>query len=119
MTTPNTTEKPRITLTPLEKTVVHTPTQQDYDTLMRVYECGGWITINGKIPTKFPSHFPSFFEYAYDAGICRGQREKFGWWSTNQAIEDDKTVILPEDFYEIQNVSLRQILQINRWFDAR
>jgi len=34
--------KPILELTSLKKTAVNSKTQEEYDTLMQVYECGGW-----------------------------------------------------------------------------
>ena len=45
--------KPKLDLTPIEKTTVYTPTQEDYWDLMRVYECGGWKwSVGRSLPTQ-------------------------------------------------------------------
>jgi len=38
-------------LEPLEEIAIHTPTQKEYDTLMKVFEAGGWKWFSGELPT--------------------------------------------------------------------
>jgi len=40
-----------IDLEPLEEIAIHTPTQKEYDTLMKVFEAGGWKWFSGELPT--------------------------------------------------------------------
>jgi hypothetical protein len=103
------TQKPRITLTPLERTVINTPTKQEYTTLMRVYECGGWKWEEGVSPTY--RGMP--WDFSETICIRANDEPRYGFRDEYE----DYTIILPEDFYEIQKVSLRQLLQINRWFE--
>jgi hypothetical protein len=102
-------QKPNIKLTPLEKTVVNTPTRQDYTTLMRVYECGGWKWEDEESPTF------SAVPWNFSETMCIRAEDKPRYGFKDEY--EGYNIILPEEFYEIQKVSLRQILQINRWFE--
>ena len=117
-------EKPTIKLTPLEKTVVNTPTQHDFDTLMRVYECGGWKWDGDMLPTEVTlPHVETIgvgLQTCLTTGTYNGKSEgKFAWCKFNEARQDNKRIILPEEFYEIQRVTLRQVIEVNRYFDMR
>lgn len=115
MTNETQTQKPTIKLMPLEKTVVNTPTRQDYTTLMRIYECGGWKWNGGGTPTL--CNLEKIYE-KYARKTCIEIRNDFHFaHSEYYKRAQICTVLLPEEFYEIEKVSLRDILKINRWFD--
>ena len=48
--------KPRLSLSPSLKAVVHTPTREAYDLLMRVCECAGYVWPWG-VPSTLRSHY--------------------------------------------------------------
>lgn len=115
-------EKPTIKLTPLEKTVVSTPTLQDFDILMRVYECGDTIRLwdSRLLPTQ-----GKFFQtYKSETCVCETFFSSFkssslSYASKEHFLDAGTRIILPEEFYEVQKVTLRQIIEVNRYFDTR
>ncbi|MDO8516987.1 MAG: hypothetical protein Q7S33_02575 [Nanoarchaeota archaeon] len=113
--------KPIIQLTPLEETAVNTSTQEDYDTLMRVYECGGWKWGNGSKPTMGNNWNSYKANYCIDLGIhyrtkakgefCGGSME---WNSSN-----NWTIISPKDFYQIQKITPEMLNEISKFFEKK
>ena len=105
-------EKPKITLSELEKTVVHTPTLEEYDTLMQVYECGRWKWVGENLPTGHNNwnvykeetciRVKSGFTYGYE-GYCR---------------KEGYDVILTQEFYDTQNITQENINEINSYFET-
>lgn len=114
-----TTQKPVINLRPLERTVVNTPTQQDYTTLMRVLECSGWRWCAGDQDTrKDPTNLNWWNLYKEETCIGDHLSCKSLHLYPKRSTGGIK-VILPEEFYRIEKVTLKDIFQINRWFDTR
>jgi len=117
--------KPILNLTVMWKKAVNTPTQESYDQVMKVYECGGWTWDDSSkttLPTKrrirwndekeetcidagvnYPSSDEGKFEYADKVWF-----EKFGC-----------KIITPQEFYDSQNPPITQemIDEVNTWFD--
>jgi len=113
--------KPILSLTPLEKTAVNTPTQEDYDVLMQVYECGGWKWNLGELPTQFnclnlykekTCVYAGIDFFSKRTGIIRFNDMDF-------YRENDWKVIFPQEFYDTQNpkIHLKMLKEINKWFD--
>lgn len=46
-------KNPELNLTILKNTIVNVPTQERYDTLMQVYELGGWKWASKRAPTDY------------------------------------------------------------------
>ncbi len=112
--------KPQLNLTPMKETAVNTQTQEQYDILMQVYECGGWKWEAGNNqPTK------SNYFNEYGRGNCMeggisyisGKFEKFGFTNNEFYREKGWDVISTQEFYKKQNVSREMLDEINRWFD--
>lgn len=105
--------KPKITLKQLKKTSVHTPTQEEYNILMQVYECGGWIWIGGDLPTLGNQWV------MYGEKTCIRAQNKFLY-------EDEKyyreimgcKVISIEKFYDKQKITPGNIAKIKNYFET-
>jgi len=116
-------EKPTIMLKPLDHVAIHTPTRQDYKTLMRVCECADWNWCRGDQPIgQAPTKFDGWKCYKEETCIsddlhCKALHYTSRSGINNFLLRQGYKILLPEDFYEFQKLSLRQILQINRWFD--
>lgn len=117
------TAKPTIKLTSLENTVVYIPTQEDYNQLMKVYECGGWLWYDGKLPTEI--NLWEEFRHegtCVDAGIYGIDEDKkvegkFGGKHIDFFERFNRKQIYPEDFYKIQGITSDMIDEICEWFD--
>ena len=107
--------RPIIKLTPLEKTAVHTPTQESYDTLMQVYECGGWKWSNGKLPTSEDYWEDEKEKTCVDAEFLGGGGFRYSSKDYNLAI--NWNILQPQEFYNKQNITDAQIKEINEYFE--
>jgi len=103
--------KPKITLKELKETAVNTLTQEIYNTLMQVYECGGWKWYGGDLPTQ-----DNYWTY-YKGKTCIRVKNEFSY-------EDEKyyrktigyKIISTKRFYKIQNITPDMLGEINKWF---
>ena len=110
--------KPEITLTTLKETAVNPQTQEQYDTLMQVYGCGGWRWIDGILPTE-QNYWSKYKEKTcVDAGISYlGNFERRFLFGDRKFFEEYKrNIISTKDFYKKQNISQDQIKEINQYF---
>lgn len=117
-------EKPTIKLIPLENIVVYTSTQESYNQLMRIYECGGWEWYEGKLPTELNLWKNYRNETCVDAGIFGVNEDekvegKFGGKHIDFFKRFDKEIIHTGDFYARQDPPITQEMldEINKWFD--
>lgn len=101
--------KPKITLNPLEKTAVHTPTQKEYKTLIQVYECGGWIWGLKDLPTQHN------YWRKYKEKTCISAQHKFGFGTAGVGFKEED-ILSTQKFYDIQNITQEKIKEINKWF---
>jgi hypothetical protein len=105
--------KPVLKLISLEKTVIHTPTQKDYDTLMQIYETGNWWNCllnevstdnNFLSDTKKDTCIKAEQSYSYDS---KEYYEKIGLG-----------IISTKQFYNIQKITPKMIQELNEWYDT-
>ncbi|MCK4650458.1 hypothetical protein KAT36_04480 [Candidatus Pacearchaeota archaeon] len=104
--------KPKLNLTSLEGTGVRVPTQEEYDTLMQVYECGGWDWNHGKLSTSFNCW------NKYEEETCVRAEERFVYANNEFYIERNQKILSTSEFYDIQKINLEMIKEINQWFDG-
>ena len=104
-------------LMPLEKTVVNTSTQKDYDLLMQVYEIEGWEDDVGKLPTT--RNYWNKEEICVSVGIdfVSGRKRFFGYAHKNFYQAERWKIISLQEFYNLQNISPEMINEINEWFE--
>ena len=113
--------KPRLSLSPSLKAVVHTPTREAYDLLMRVCECAGYVWYGGDRPTakdyyevkagetcihlEFTENFTTKKRTPYVAyadrvySLCHSPKE---------------VILSPEEFYAEQQISPALLEEISR-----
>ena len=103
--------KPKLNLTPLELTAVHTPSQNEYDDLIQVYECGGWKSNSGNLPTSI-----NYWMHEKEE-TCVRAKEIFAFWDIESYQKDGWDVISPQEFYNEQGINQEQIQEINKWFE--
>lgn len=103
--------KPKIKLKPLEKTVVNTPTQKKYNTLMQVFECGGLVWANEDLPTQnnYWDHYREKTCIDAENEFKRGRKEFYQ--------EEGYKVISSQEFYGIQKITPKKIGKIEEWFE--
>ena len=96
--------RPKLDLIPLEKTAVNTPTQQEYNTLMQVYECGGWEWLGGDLPTQDNIWKNQRKETFVLAGVLYEENRKniFQYGKKCQHLFNDWSIISPKEFYDTQ-----------------
>jgi len=112
--------KPVLKLIPMEKILVHTPTQEEYVELMRVFECGGWRYLGGSLPTKYNYWKYNREETCISAGmnyLMGGEVGKIGYQDKQICLNEGCKVILPNEFYEIEGVTPEIRKEINEYFD--
>jgi len=103
--------KPKLSLAPLEQKVVNTETQEEYDTLMQVYECGGWKWNGGSLPTQFSRWGMSKMKTCVRTGTDFTYTDK-------QFYQDNSLeVISTQEFYDVQNINSEMIKEINEYFE--
>ncbi|MEK6844645.1 MAG: hypothetical protein AABX44_00125 [Nanoarchaeota archaeon] len=109
-------EKPKLNLTPLEKTVVEMLTQKEYDELMQVYEAGGWKWRSRDLPT-FYNYFTKNKEKIIfvDAGISYSQDLKEFFEYRYEKLVNYETISV-ERFYEIQKITQKDLIELNEYF---
>jgi hypothetical protein len=106
------TGKPQIELIVLEKTVVHTPTQEEYDVLMQVYEGGGWEWNGGDMPTD-----GNPWDW-YTVGTYVEVDKCISYDSKSIYKEERYNIISPQKFYETQGITSDTLTEINNWFET-
>ena len=102
--------KPKIKLTPLEKTAVEALTQKEWDTLMQVYECGGWKWYNKSLPTTLNK-----WELDKEE-TCVIAEDEFGYRDRNSFLEMGCKVISPNNFYDKQKITRDKLNEIKNYF---
>jgi len=89
---------------------INIPTQKDLDTLMQVYECGGWKWYSGRKPTTFYywGKFADKTTILWDNDFIYGSKFLAA------------KIISPQEFYDLQDPKITpgMIKEINKWFDA-
>ena len=105
--------RPIIKLTPLEETAVNTPTQESYNTLMQVYECGGWKWVNGDLPTSGNL----FWKSNKEKTCVRGENE-FAY-GTKDNYKESWEILPTQEFYNKQNITDDMIKEINEYFESK
>ena len=109
--------KPTIKLTLLKKTVVHTPTQEKYDTLMQVYECGGWRWASEDLPTSLNCWEARGGEMAIKVGTSDKDKKGFLIYGMVGSYESEGfQIISTQEFYNKQNITDNMIKEINNYF---
>lgn len=115
--------KSKLNLTPIKKTAVHTPTLEDYNTLMQVCECGGWKWYNERLSTawdirdQWKEETCVFTEAIYENGVGICSKGIIYYCDRELFQEENWDVISTSKFYEIQKVTPEMIKELNEWFN--
>jgi len=110
----NENRRPILILKELEKTAIHTPTQNGYDTLMQIYECSDrkWIE-DIILPTEFNAW------KGYGEKTCVQAYNKFQYGDIEEVNEyGNYKIITSKEFYEIQKITQEIIQEISQWFET-
>src|SRR3989339_852729 len=91
--------RPSLYLKELEKTAIHTKTQEIYDTLMQIYECGNWKWNSNKFPTEY-NRIKNYLEI-----MCIEIKDKFRFGKLEEFNKKKRIIITPKEFYEIQDIT--------------
>lgn len=104
--------RPIVKLEEIEKIVVRTPTEQDYNILMRVYDCAGWKWSHGHSPLVWtpPKEDFKFDKIYFD--IKNPFRYGTRYFSSY-------AVFMPEQFYKEEKISREVLIEINKYFEQR
>ncbi len=100
-----------LNLTSLEKTAVKVPAQNDYWTLMRIYECGGWKGKYGELSAK------NNLWTTYKEETCIGSENDCQFARAEYYAKIRWNVISLEEFYKIQKITPEMIKEINNYFE--
>ena len=112
---------PKINLTPLERTAVKTPTKEDYDLLMKVYQVGGWRFFESEnLPTERDYWNKYKDKTCVEAGLTSvdGIRKIgcFGYSNEENYKKIKKSIIFPKTFYKKQKIGVKILKEINKSF---
>ena len=112
--------RPIIKLTPLEKTAINTKTQQEHNTLMQVYECGGWRWSGGELPT-YSKDRGDEEEISVTGGYVfyTNAINRFSWGFQRFYLDNGWKVIPTKEFYNKQNITDDMIKEINEYFESK
>ncbi|MDP2672709.1 MAG: hypothetical protein Q8O84_02770 [Nanoarchaeota archaeon] len=111
--------KPKLNLTPLEKTAINAQTQEKHDELMQIYEAGKWRW-NGRI---LPTNYSNFIFYkeknCVEAGIsCYNNLKGFFGCSSEKFYKSRNWKLISiNEFYEMQGIIKEDLFELNKWFD--
>ena len=103
----NTENMPKVELDNLYNTIVKVPNLKEYDRLMKIYECGNWTWMNGKLPTdclKFIGQ--TTYVHGCDLFEETDNPERYG-----RTVE-----VSVNGFCKIQNIDELKMGEINNWF---
>jgi len=113
--------KPILQLTPIEKTAVNIPTQEDYWDLMRTYELGEWRWWGGELLTQKNFWIDNKEQTCIGAGVNHPSgvydEGKFKYSNRKTYLKEDWEIISPQEFYQRQNITPEILREINEWFD--
>ncbi len=113
--------KPVLRLKPIEKTVVHTSTEEDYWDLMQVYECEGWKWSSGSLPTQSSVWNTNKEETCIAAGVNYPNgiydKGRFGFTNRKFYMRKNWKIISTQDFYDTQKITSEMFNELNVWFD--
>ena len=104
--------KPKITINPLKKTVVHVPTIEKYKTLMQVYDCGGWRW-SGLGPATL---------YNWDMNkeeTCVDVKNGFAYGSKAYSQREGEEIISIEEFHNMQKITPDMLREIKNYFETK
>jgi hypothetical protein len=103
----NTENMPKVELDDLYNSLVKVPNRKEYDRLMKVYECGGWTWVDGKLPTEF-LNFVGQTTYVHGCNLFE---------ETDNPEEYRGLVKMTvNDFCKAQNIDELKMEEINKWF---
>ncbi len=106
--------KPKITLKELKETAVNMPTQEKYDTLMQVYECGEWRWIGGNLPTQ------GNLWNMYWEKTCVSVKSRFGYGNEKCYRKTMRyKVISIKKFCKMQNITPDMFREIKNYFETK
>lgn len=108
-------KKPILNLKEIKNTAVNISTQEQYDELMRVYECGGWKWMD--TPDR-PTLIKTAWEYRKEQTCVRAESQ-FRMHKKEWYINLRWNIITPQEFYDAQESPITQEMldEINIWFD--
>lgn len=106
-----------IKLEPLERTVVNTKTQEEFNELLRVYERGGWRCGGGALSISCLEKF--WNDYKEETCVSAGvdyrfeQKGRFGYGIKSFYLKKNWNVISIQEFYEMQKITSDKLNEIN------
>jgi hypothetical protein len=119
------TPKPEIILQPLDNTVVWVPFQNEYDTLMQIYECADWKWLDKtKATTKNYWTITSQENTCISAGKMSAveqvtlEPKEFGSGHKDNFPINKYTRLSIELYCKEQGITLEKVKEINGWYDT-
>lgn len=117
---------PKIDLQVLDNVLVHVHTQNEYDTLMQVYEAGDWMWSGNYLPTSINEWKEHNIETCVDAGKTRyaGTDKRFSSeykrfrCGSKKWYKYTSPVISLGQFFDIQKIKQPLLSELNDWYDT-
>ena len=88
---------------------VHTPTREEYDALMQVFECGGWEWCSRGIPTEYDN-----WKDEKEKTHLTVEGETFSYGSNSAGLK----AISTQDFYDMEEITPDMFKEINEYFET-
>ena len=107
MTEKNKNNLEKINLREIEKTLVHTKTQEEYNSLMKIYEIGGWTYNNPDNPSEKES--PLKTNFWRDNNTCVTA------YSIRGIINECPKIMITNKKYELNKSNPRMIISLERF----
>jgi len=101
--------KPTIKLTPEEKTLIHIPTQKEYDVLMQIYDAGNWKWGGVYKSITVPNHWTD-----YNNQTCIDIKDNMCYYCKSNY---NRKIISIQEFCTVQKINQDIINQLNQYYD--
>jgi|GEM_PF-6090859 len=111
-------KKPSLSLHTFSDKAILFSDREDYDLIMKIYECGGWKWEDDELPTSYFLEDIDSAPCCVDMGVFEGENSGvFGYEHYKKYLERGYLLVSPKKFCELQGIDNAKIKEIERWFD--
>ncbi len=108
---------PKLTLTNLANTGIHTPTKEEFDQIRRIFEYAGWKWGDGRsLPTEQPGINIQMYG---DCTLLACDSPQLLRYGTTRLVSPNRRIMSMNEFYKEQKITSRLLREINRYFDNK
>jgi hypothetical protein len=113
-------EIPKLSLTPLDNTVVNTITQKEYDNLMQIYDAGEWKLVGSESNIMMRNYWDFRRETTcIEAGIndITPTKTRLGFDPKEVYIKNNQTILSFDEFCKIEEITREIITELNNYYN--